>query len=517
MRNFTSKAAAALFGMMMLAANANAQMVISKVFYSGTKTTENKNYNGKPEYIELHNNSDKEVDIAGYYIGLVESESGTGAYLAADQTNNDVKLKQVFQFPETSYVVPAWGNVVIAANAIDHTATAVDVPDLSKADFKFGGVEGDADVPALTLKYTYSASVTFFNITNGGDASIILINKSNGDKHLKFGDETALVYANGKEKGNQYLNFNAYYALDAVEIIKAKKNADTGLYEVDATRKRIKDSWDKGYVPVPGDASMLRDGYIAYRKTALNNDGKLYLYDTQNSCEDFAVAKGLAIYGYDNAPAGTTELTVTIPESGYLPFNAENYFFTEKGIHVTYITPDKANKVLKYVDTEGQAKVFNNSAYMLIGAPGEHKVFYTKADRNMATSGNDYWIADGDEKYADGVLTITTKERYPMKFVNEKSNVRFVRDMKDNNPQTLKIDLATEGRFYINLNYLNEDETTIPWGGIKPEDITTAISSAVADVPASDNAVYNLQGVRMNAASLPAGIYIQGGKKYVVK
>lgn len=521
MRNFTSKAAAALFGMMMLAANANAQMVISKVYYSGTKTiADNKNYTGAPEYIELHNNTDKEVDIAGYYIGLVESEGSTGAYLLKDQTNNDVKLKQIYQIPaETSFKVAPWGTVVLAANAIDHSTVAVGGQDLSKADFEFGGQKtGDnPDVPNLVLKYSYVSTMPNLNLANGGDAGVLLINKTNGDKYITLDDESKFVFPNGKDKGNKYYNFNAYYAMDAVEILKTKKNNDTGKYEIDPDRKRICTTKDKGYVPVPDDLSMNRDAYVAYRKTAINNDGKIYLYDTENSCEDFAVSNTIGVKAYDAEPAGTTELTVTIPESGYLPFNADSYFFTEKGVHVTYITPDKTNKVLKYTDTEGHTKVFNNSAYMLIGAPGEHKVFYTKANRNMATAGNDYWIADGEEKYADGVLTITTKERYPMKFVNEKGNVRFVRDMKDNNPQTLKIDLATEGRFYITLNYLNEEETMIPWGGVKPEDITTAISSAVVNTPNADNAVYNLQGVRMNAASLPAGIYIQGGKKYVVK
>ena len=32
-----------------------------------------------------------------------------------------------------------------------------------------------------------------------------------------------------------------------------------------------------------------------------------------------------------------------------------------------------------------------------------------------------------------------------------------------------------------------------------------------------DNAVYNLQGVRMNADSLPRGIYIKNGKKIVIR
>ena len=33
----------------------------------------------------------------------------------------------------------------------------------------------------------------------------------------------------------------------------------------------------------------------------------------------------------------------------------------------------------------------------------------------------------------------------------------------------------------------------------------------------NDNAIYNLQGVRMNADNLPKGIYVKNGKKFVIK
>lgn len=45
---------------------------------------------------------------------------------------------------------------------------------------------------------------------------------------------------------------------------------------------------------------------------------------------------------------------------------------------------------------------------------------------------------------------------------------------------------------------------------------TSGITEVTADVVSSD-AVYNLQGVRMNAENLPSGIYIKDGKKFVVK
>ena len=46
----------------------------------------------------------------------------------------------------------------------------------------------------------------------------------------------------------------------------------------------------------------------------------------------------------------------------------------------------------------------------------------------------------------------------------------------------------------------------------------TGIEDVVLDTESSNLPVYNLQGVRMkDADNLPSGIYIQGGKKFIVK
>lgn len=515
MNKFTSKVAAALFFLMMLAANANAQFVISKVFYAGTKTiADGKNYTNFPEYIELHNNTATDANIGGTYICLVESETSTGAYLAKDrETGYEVKLKQVFQIPDEEYMVPAYSSVIVAANPIDHTA-AINGQNLSKAEFAFPGKTADvAGVKYLDLKYSYAATVGFFNIVNGGDASILIVKKSNGSK-LPLTDESAWVFANGKDKGNKYVPFNAYYAMDAVEILKAKKNTATDKYEVDATRKRFSDSQDAGFIQVPETESMLRDANVVYRKTALNmGDGKKYLLDTGNSSNDFAVSNTVGTKQYDETESGITEtFTVTIPESGFLPFKAEHNFFTEKGVNIGYVSISSGNA--SFNDKAGNATIATNSAFLLIGQPGEHTVKYTSAPRILASAGADSWIADGDDKYADGVLTITTKNRFPMKFVNEKGNPRFVSDPVDGNNQKLKIDIATEGRFYINHTVGTVSE--LKWEGIMPEDVPSGIHSAIVNVAANAD-VFNLQGVKMNSTTLPAGIYVKGGKKFVVK
>jgi hypothetical protein len=49
------------------------------------------------------------------------------------------------------------------------------------------------------------------------------------------------------------------------------------------------------------------------------------------------------------------------------------------------------------------------------------------------------------------------------------------------------------------------------------EQTVTGIDDLTVKPVTADDAYYNLQGQRMNSANLPAGIYIQGGKKLIVK
>lgn len=509
MKNFTLKAAAVVCGMLMCSASAEAQtnLVISKVFYSGTSQKgSTKNYAGGEEYIVIHNNSDKEQDIAGLYVGLIESES-TAGYYAADATGNEIKLKQVFQIPtDRVYNIAPWGDVTIAACAMDHSGAAENGPDLSKADFTFGNMTGDVEsATPLNLVFSFNANTKAVNLTNGGDAGVVIITKKNGDSKLTYGDESTWVFANGKTSGSRYLPFNAYYALDCVEILKTK--AVDGVYTIDDTRKRIKDSYDAGYVPA--DQKMLRDGFVAYRKTALNNDGKVLLYDTNNSSVDFMISNTIALNEYNAVEDGTTAVKVTVPESGYLPFNAEKFFFTGKDLYIAYVSISSGN--VTFSSKEGKSVVANNSAYILVGAPGEHTIYYTESQRNLASAGADAWIADGDEKYVDGVLTITTKNRFPMKLVNEKGNVRFVHDCVEGNNQTLKIDVETEGRFYINHTVFTEGD--LVWEGVTPEDVPSTAIKGVKEIEVANSACFNLAGQRVGSNA--KGIVIMNGKKFL--
>lgn len=515
--------AAALVGMASAQAQtvrkATSGIVISKVFYAGTtQKGSNKNYTAGEEYIELHNNTANALNIAGCYIGLVESEGGTGAYTAGSITDpaNGVALKQLYQIPDDEVVIQPWGTVTIAAAAIDHSSAAENGPDLSKADFEFGGESNDnAEVPNLTQVFTFNSNVTKVNLTNGGDCSLLLFPAS-FSSHIDT--ENNVVYANGKDKGSQYLKVNGYYAMDGVEILKTKADGDD--YVVDATRKRLSESKDSGYVDA--HQKMNKDGYVAYRKTAFNYGGNIYLYDTDNSTRDFEVSATIRPQEYDATVSGVTDVTVTIPESGYLAANIDRPFFTDKGVYVTSVSISRGNLTkgaaggVNFNSNRGDSLLFSEGTYIFVGAPGEKTLHKSDARRMVSSAGSLNWLEDDNEKLSGGVFTETRSNRYPMRFVNETGNVRFIADNDGDNKATMKFNADTDSRAYIEAL---AEVSEIKVGGATPDDaIATGISTVGNSIrKAASNAVYNLQGVRMDDKSLPKGVYVSGGKKFVVK
>lgn len=55
------------------------------------------------------------------------------------------------------------------------------------------------------------------------------------------------------------------------------------------------------------------------------------------------------------------------------------------------------------------------------------------------------------------------------------------------------------------------------WAGVVNMDESASIAGVIIDNDNADAPVYNLQGIRMNAVSLPTGVYIRNGKKFVIK
>lgn len=535
---------AAVFSLLTLPASAisSGELVISKVFYAGsTEKGATKTY-AKGQFIELFNNSDKDLDLSGLYIALVESEATTGAYTVAVNEsgayvgnaalNSKVAVKQLFRIPTTAnFTLAAHRSMVIANTAIDHSQLAEVGHDLSQADFEFGDPTGavadNEAVPNLEVVYTYlstgKANDNVVNLLQGGDCSLMILDtKLEG----KFNLESDLVFANEKTSGNKYLPLYTYYAVDCVDLLKVKKQADESL-QADLLRKRFSTSLDAGYASVQSVTG--KNGEVLYRRTAVNNDGVLTLMDSNNSSQDFASAVGYGVAQYEEQPVLGEAITVVIPETGVLPFySAQNLTGTRAShLNIMYLNGSSTKDDLTYNTYLAYSTIKQSGACLLIGEPGEHVIYTTPAQATVRTSGICNWATDDDEKFQDGVVTITQKNRQLYRFVNEAGNLHFVRD-EAFAPEYKSLTLSGNDRFYLSVTNAVANAIAATHGATGYTDL--AKIAFTADVPAitttnieltpaakaQDEAVYDLMGRKISGQPT-RGIYVSGGRTFVVK
>lgn len=273
----------------------NQDIIISKIYYAGSKDNNNRNYMAG-KYIEIYNQSNKEIDVAGFYIGLVEAES-TQAYtldnLHETYADSVVLLKQIFRIPATaSHKVAAGGSVLIVNSAIDHTANNTSMEnDLSDADFEAkdyssNPVQNNPATPAMELIYTMYPSISNMNLVQSGPCSVVIFRTDEDPASLPT------TYPYGKTSGNQWKLLPKRMILDAVEVLS---NKATGI---DVKTKRLYDDLDAGYTYI--NSASGRNGEVVYRKTSKKTDeGRLILMDTNNSSNDFQVSLTIKPREYD--------------------------------------------------------------------------------------------------------------------------------------------------------------------------------------------------------------------------
>ncbi|MBR6945155.1 MAG: DUF4876 domain-containing protein [Prevotella sp.] len=261
-------------------------ILISKIYSAGSKDSKNKNYLAG-RYIELYNNSDETVDIAGLYLGLIETNSSPAYTLGL--VPDTIFMKQIFRIPtDKSYMVAPGQSIIITNSAIDHTQTAMNAfeHNLLNADFEAKDQQGkttnNPDVPALELVYTAYAAISNMNLSQGGPGGIVIFETEEDVTNWP------LAYNYGKTSGNKWMKLPAKYILDGVDVLK--NTAQTG---VDANLKRLYDYIDAGYAYI--NAASGYNGEVMYRKVqSTTEDGRKILSDTNNSLSDFAISSEIA-------------------------------------------------------------------------------------------------------------------------------------------------------------------------------------------------------------------------------
>jgi len=278
----------------------NQDIIISKIYYAGSKDNNNRAYDAG-KYIEIYNQSDKDIDVSGYYIGLVEAESKSNQAYTLDNlheafADSIVLLKQIFRIPaDANKKIAAGGTLLIVNSAIDHTANNTSLEsDLSGADFEAkdlsGKLQNNPATPALELIYTMYSSISIMNLVQSGPCGVVIFHTDE--------DVTALptTYPYGKTSGNQWKLLPKRMILDAVEVLGYKATEATG---VEVTTKRLYDDLDAGYTHI--NATSGRNGEVVYRKTSKKtDDGRIILMDTNNSSNDFQVSSTIKPREYDD-------------------------------------------------------------------------------------------------------------------------------------------------------------------------------------------------------------------------
>ena len=262
-------------------------LMISKVYYSGTKDLMGRNY-GTDSYIEIFNNSDEVAFIDGKYLGLAESVS-PAAY-PANENPDSIYMRQICKFPGngSEYPVQPGGSIVIAArSARDHRESAENTVDLSHADFEVKTMEGSGnpDVPMLPI-ISNSTKIQTLNLISGGPNAVVLFET---DEDVLSWPE---VYQRGRTSGEMFRRVHKSVVIDGVECLRKPAQTDP-----DVNTKRLQAEIDAGYITITAVNGNNHESVD--RKVSRYENGRYYLTDTNNTSADFVVCTDPTPRKYD--------------------------------------------------------------------------------------------------------------------------------------------------------------------------------------------------------------------------
>ena len=267
-------------------------LIISKIYGSGTKDNNNKNYVAD-KYVEIFNNSDETQYIdSTIYIGFVEAHSEIPFPAATNP--GYVYARQVFRFVNSAEKIPVLpGHSILVVNsAIDHTQYASTSVNLRNADFeaKSPTYSNNPEVKEMYLSYTAFAGIPYLNLVNGGDNGTFLLKTT--ENVSKF----PIFFRPGKETGDKYMRIPIQFVFDGVEVLKNK--AVTGP-NVDS--KRLQTFVDAGYSFITAISGYTHESIERRVDTSKSNGSRYYLIDTNYSLNDFRVVDDPTPRKYDKA------------------------------------------------------------------------------------------------------------------------------------------------------------------------------------------------------------------------
>ncbi|WP_265428179.1 DUF4876 domain-containing protein [Chryseobacterium sp. YIM B08800] len=263
--------------------------IIEEVFFTGVKTSDNKNYNSS-RYFKITNNTNK-ILFADQLI-IAQSE-----FLTTDDKNPTPYNKNLSFAVKGVMVLPGSGNqypvqpgdfIVIADNAINHKQNTSTAYDLHNADFEFPSTNpalGQVDNPSVPNAEVIYTQMTFnmFFLHNRGFESYAIARFPTGENKETFLQKFKYDYTYQNSAGT--ITSKSAYAIPNSWIIDAENNSVPTKFIHTLTAPGI----DSGWTSVGAtDNDANRYGKSVRRKTAgtMTNGKNLYM-DTNNSTNDF--------------------------------------------------------------------------------------------------------------------------------------------------------------------------------------------------------------------------------------
>ncbi|MDD2642473.1 MAG: DUF4876 domain-containing protein [Bacteroidales bacterium] len=253
-------------------------IIFRQIYYAGSKTFEGANYT-KDQFLELYNNSDGIQYLDSLCIGALAPVNST-------TSNNPWAGRDVLGLFQMTWMIPGDGDdyplapgesVVLAFNAIDHSARCTSGLDLSKAHFGFydEALSGHEKHPnVVALKRIFAGQGTAYTMSVHSPAPVIFRPVMGVRKWLED-VATWQAYQPGSTSGLIYMHLDRSWILDGVECVQGPSNA----------LKRQPSSVDAGYV-------YLREGQnkgnaVVRKVKEVLEDDRIIYQDTNNSAEDF--------------------------------------------------------------------------------------------------------------------------------------------------------------------------------------------------------------------------------------
>lgn len=256
-------------------------IIFRQIYYAGSKTLDGANYS-KDQFLELYNNTDQVYYLDSLCVGTLAPANSTvsnNPWMGLD-TLGLFQMTWMIPGKGTDYPLAPGESVVLAFNAVDHTARATSGLDLSRAHFGFydeelPNHEKHPDVPAL--KRIFAGQGTAYTMSVHSPAPVIF-RPVMGVARWLTDVERWQNYQPGSTSGLKYTHIHRSWILDGVECVQNPANAlKRQPASVDAGFTWLRQGQNKGNAVVRKVKEILPSGRIIYSDT--NNSTGDFLYD----------------------------------------------------------------------------------------------------------------------------------------------------------------------------------------------------------------------------------------------